>query len=116
MHRRPHRLTQAFKDERARHILLRFEELEIRFMFHGDGGADDENSHDENSHDTEDDHLLAQFAYLSGVSRASSGLAAQAASDPAAVGSWGAVMNWPVEAIHAQMLPTGHVMMWDRNE
>ena len=35
-------------------------------------------------------------------------------TDPAAVtGRWGPVMNWPLVAVHATMLHTGEVLMWD---
>src|SRR4051812_46761551 len=30
------------------------------------------------------------------------------------VGSWDPVMSWPLVAIHAQMLPNGKVLFWDR--
>ncbi len=31
---------------------------------------------------------------------------------PAQIGQWSAVMNWPIVAVHAQMLPTGDVLGW----
>ena len=35
-------------------------------------------------------------------------------NDPAAVtGRWGPVMNWPLVAVHASMLHTGQILMWD---
>jgi chitodextrinase len=36
-----------------------------------------------------------------------------AGTDPATVGEWGAVMNWPLIAIHATLLNNGMVLMWD---
>ncbi|MEM7624597.1 MAG: galactose oxidase-like domain-containing protein [Planctomycetota bacterium] len=36
-------------------------------------------------------------------------LAAQPASE---IGSWSGVVDWPIEAIHSVMLPTGKVMVW----
>ena len=35
-----------------------------------------------------------------------------AAAQPAAVGEWSGVINWPIEAIHTAMLPTGKVLIW----
>ena len=31
---------------------------------------------------------------------------------PAQIGQWSAVINWPMVAVHAQMLPTGDVLGW----
>jgi galactose oxidase len=31
---------------------------------------------------------------------------------PAQVGQWSGVMNWPIVAVHAEMLPTGDVLGW----
>lgn len=35
------------------------------------------------------------------------------ASDPSLVGQWGPLMNWPLDAVHASLLPTGSVLLWD---
>ena len=32
--------------------------------------------------------------------------------DPATVGQWSPVMNWPYVAAHAHVLPTGKVLWW----
>ena len=32
--------------------------------------------------------------------------------DPAEVGQWSAVQTWPAVAVHAQLLPTGDVLLW----
>jgi len=40
--------------------------------------------------------------------------AATLSTAPTDVGQWSALQNWPIEAIQAQMLPTGKVLMWDR--
>jgi len=42
----------------------------------------------------------------------SNGKLATAQSDPNQIGQWGSVLNWPLEAIHSIMLPTGKVMVW----
>jgi hypothetical protein len=34
------------------------------------------------------------------------------ADDPALVGQWSAVQNWPIVAVHAHLLPTGDVLAW----
>jgi hypothetical protein len=36
------------------------------------------------------------------------------AQDPARVGQFSSVMTWPIEAIHAHLLPTGKVLFWTR--
>jgi hypothetical protein len=33
-------------------------------------------------------------------------------AQPAEIGQWSSVINWPIEAIHSVMLPTGKVMVW----
>jgi hypothetical protein len=30
------------------------------------------------------------------------------------MGKWGAVINWPVNAVHMSLLPTGKVLLWPR--
>ena len=35
-----------------------------------------------------------------------------ALADPAVVGQWSAVQNWPIVAVHANLLPTGDVLAW----
>ena len=35
-----------------------------------------------------------------------------ALAQPSVEGQWGSVLNWPLEAIHSIMLPTGKVMVW----
>ncbi|HKF75685.1 MAG TPA: galactose oxidase-like domain-containing protein, partial [Candidatus Dormibacteraeota bacterium] len=35
------------------------------------------------------------------------------ASDPSQVGQWGALMNWPLDAVHASLMPSGSVLLWD---
>src|SRR5688500_2213309 len=37
---------------------------------------------------------------------------ARAAPDPAVVGRWSQVREWPVKAVHAHLLPDGTVMTW----
>jgi hypothetical protein len=34
-------------------------------------------------------------------------------TDPAVVGSWSAVQNWPLVAIHMTLMPDGKVLVWD---
>src|SRR4051812_44384881 len=41
--------------------------------------------------------------------------AASVSSDPAVSGQWGAVMNWPSIAVHAQLLANGKVMFFGDN-
>ncbi|MDX1931812.1 MAG: hypothetical protein SFU56_04330, partial [Capsulimonadales bacterium] len=36
-------------------------------------------------------------------------------TDPAVVGKWSEVQDWPVRAIHMNLLPTGKVMFWTRH-
>jgi hypothetical protein len=38
------------------------------------------------------------------------------APDPAAVGKWSAVAEWPLVAIHAALLPNGKVLAWARKD
>lgn len=45
---------------------------------------------------------------LLGILSSGSPAIAQASVD----GQWGSVLNWPLEAIHSIMLPTGKVMVW----
>src|SRR5262249_18914814 len=33
--------------------------------------------------------------------------------DASSAGQWSAVMNWPLVAVHAALVPTGNVVMWD---
>ncbi|HEX7793571.1 MAG TPA: LamG-like jellyroll fold domain-containing protein, partial [Vicinamibacterales bacterium] len=35
------------------------------------------------------------------------------APNPSSVGQWSAVMSWPFVAVHAAVVPTGDVVMWD---
>ena len=35
------------------------------------------------------------------------------ANDPASIGQWSSVMNWPLVAVHSTLLPTGEILMWD---
>src|SRR5262245_60865667 len=35
------------------------------------------------------------------------------APNASSVGQWSAVMNWPLVAVHAALVPTGDVVMWD---
>ena len=35
------------------------------------------------------------------------------ASDPATTGQWGALMNWPLVAVHTSLLRTGKILTWD---
>lgn len=39
-----------------------------------------------------------------------------ALSDPARVGAWNAVMPWTIEGVHAALLPTGKVLVWQTSE
>ena len=39
--------------------------------------------------------------------------AAQAGTTPDVVGQWGPLLSWPLVAVHAALLPTGNVLMWD---
>ncbi|HEY3108249.1 MAG TPA: hypothetical protein VGL23_05820, partial [Chloroflexota bacterium] len=34
-------------------------------------------------------------------------------ADPAQVGQWSSVMNWPLVDVHMGLLPTGELVMWD---
>ncbi|MGH8591679.1 MAG: hypothetical protein ACREXX_20885, partial [Gammaproteobacteria bacterium] len=36
-----------------------------------------------------------------------------AAADPGQIGEWSAVLDWPLMAIHAHVLPNGKVLAWD---
>lgn len=38
------------------------------------------------------------------------------ACPPELVGQWSELMEWPVVAIHAHLLPTGEVLFWDRHD
>lgn len=42
-------------------------------------------------------------------------LSAALALDPATSGQWSSVMDWPCEAIHGHLLPTGEVLFWQRS-
>src|SRR5690349_862690 len=33
--------------------------------------------------------------------------------DPAQVGEWSSIMNWPLVDVHMGLLPTGELVMWD---
>ncbi len=35
-----------------------------------------------------------------------------AQAQPSVDGLWSGVINWPIEAIHASLLPTGKIMVW----
>lgn len=39
---------------------------------------------------------------------------ARTAPDPAMEGAWSPVMPWPMVAVHAHLLPTGGVLIWNR--
>ncbi len=61
---------------------------------------------------------IAVLAVLVGVQLAliaSPGLATQPVRNtaPDVAGQWSPVLNWPLVAIHAELLPTGNVLMWD---
>lgn len=32
---------------------------------------------------------------------------------PSQIGKWSPIINWPIVAVHAAMLPTGKILMWD---
>jgi hypothetical protein len=34
-------------------------------------------------------------------------------NDPAVIGQWSSVMNWPLVAVHSTLMPTGEILMWD---
>lgn len=34
-------------------------------------------------------------------------------NDPAVRGQWSSVMNWPIVAVHTNLLPTGDILIWD---
>ena len=34
-------------------------------------------------------------------------------NDPAVVGQWSSLMDWPLVAVHSTLMPTGEVLMWD---
>ena len=36
--------------------------------------------------------------------------------EPSQIGQWGPLMTWPLSAVHATLLPTGEVVMWDAYE
>ena len=59
-------------------------------------------------------HTLAAVARdFSGNATTSSSISVTVSNPtPAQVGQWSAVMNWPMVAVHAQMLPTGDVLGW----
>jgi hypothetical protein len=59
-------------------------------------------------------HNLAAIARdFSGNTATSSSIAVTVSNpSPAQVGQWSAVMNWPMVAVHAEMLPTGDVLGW----
>jgi len=59
-------------------------------------------------------HTLAAVARdFSGNAATSSSISVTVSNPtPAQVGQWSAVMNWPMVAVHAQMLPTGDVLGW----
>lgn len=40
----------------------------------------------------------------------------QTPTGPAAMGQWGAVLRWPVVAIHMHVLPDGRVLSWERKD
>lgn len=39
---------------------------------------------------------------------------ARPAPEPAVEGAWSSVMQWPMVAVHAHLLPTGEVLVWNR--
>ncbi len=50
---------------------------------------------------------------IPGVAAAGLSIGGGASAQPASqVGDWTGVINWPIEAIHATLLPTGKVMVW----
>ena len=53
--------------------------------------------------------VVAAQAGQSGRPRPVAGVAA----DPAAVGQWGGLMNWPLVAVHTSLLHTGQILTWD---
>jgi galactose oxidase len=61
-------------------------------------------------------HLGMAVAGLSVLLAAAGGLrpqrAAAQSTDPAVVGQWGALMTWPIVAVHTHVLPTGKVMFY----
>jgi hypothetical protein len=94
--------------------------LHLPVMVHGghaDGSQVDEMTADE--HFREDFVIMdaATEAELATSMAPGHGLrpvqAAEAMSDPAVVGSWSAVQEWPVVAIHATLLANGKVLAFD---
>ncbi len=51
-----------------------------------------------------------QTRTVSDVSRASK--AATAATSPDQTGQWGSLMNWPIVAMHGELLPDGNILTW----
>ncbi len=47
------------------------------------------------------------------LAASTTGGAAYAAGDPQLQGDWSPVMDWPVMAIHAHLMPNGKVLAWD---
>src|SRR5690242_1999743 len=52
---------------------------------------------------------------IAGVRPAEVTALAAVSADPAVSGQWGAVMNWPSVAVHAQLLANGKVMFFGDN-
>lgn len=34
-------------------------------------------------------------------------------NDPATIGQWSSVMNWPIVAVHMNLMPSSEILMWD---
>ncbi len=94
----------------ARGRLCRIEKFEARLCLHEGGDPNDWLDHF-----NDDNAVAAQLATADPSQVAQLSAAAQGSlADPASVGQWGPLQNWPVEFINAMMLPTGKVMGWDR--
>jgi len=56
--------------------------------------------------------LLANGRLMIAVGVFSMAYVAPLHAQPSAMGEWSAILDWPVEAVHATLLPTGKVMIW----
>src|SRR5262249_19199810 len=60
-------------------------------------------------------HLVSALVFLAVAMLSSCASSAYAQStNPAVVGQWSTVQNWPCRGIHMILLPTGKVMFWTR--
>lgn len=93
--------SRIHKNARAPFFHPQLERLEPRFLMHGAGD------------DIDDAATVAAFSDPAAVAALSATQSVGISAVPSVAGQWASVASWSTEAVHAALLPTGKVMVWN---